>query len=422
MIKNSISLEETKYYYVIDEYGDEQLLFMPVPCGKCSICRDKKANEWVSRAMAETQTSTNIPYFITLTYNNLHTPRNGVRKRALQLFMKRLRINISRLTGEECNIRFFACAEYGSKSKRSHYHALLWNIPNLDPNYNLHTDMLQDIIQKSWSFMVSKDRYDKLPSDLDTYGNPIYKYYDEDNHRFRGIYGYVKVSECNEYRVRYCMKYMRKESEIPSYVDENTGELKPCNDVFFLSSRRKGIGYYWLESKLDEYRNNPSITNVMLTDKFTGELFQGCLPLYFKNYIAPPPCRVIPKEYRDAFKEYNRLYQSIEDHLHYVNTYHDRVLEHYPTLHYYHAIKKPTMESSSIDEEIVRHKIHLCDQLEYMLLSLEYDVDILKFVPRYKHEHNKYIEQLVQNSTETISDRVARLHRNRLRRLQKEIL
>lgn len=421
-IKKNLTSDEIAQYYVIDSYGDEQPLFLSVPCGKCILCREKKANEWVSRAMCETQTSTNIPYFITLTYNDRFVPQNGVRKRAAQLFLKRLRINLSRYTGEALNVRFFLCAEYGSKTGRPHYHALLWNVPNLDSNRDFHDKVLQDVIQKSWSFMVSKKFYDQLPNDLDKYGYPIYKYYDDVAKRHRALYGYTTCSECNIHRVRYCMKYMRKDVEIPFDVDCDTGELRYKNDIFFLSSRRRGLGFEWINEHLSEYRSNPSLLDVQLTCKFSGESYKGCLPRYFKDLIAPTLSRVISKDIRDAFVEYNRLYDSIERYLPYANSLHQRVLEHYPSL-FYHRSKLPFERSSDVMSSVVRGKICRCDALEWLLLSYEYDAEILPFVSDYKHEHRKYIEMFAETYPPVpISDKADLIRSRRIRSRLREQL
>ena len=423
-LKNELTTCELEQYYVVDSYGDEQPIFLFVPCGKCILCREKKANEWVSRAMCETQTSTNVPYFITLTYNDFCVPKNGVRKRAAQLFLKRLRINMARFTKQDLNLRFFLCSEYGSKSARPHYHLLLWNVPNLDPNWQLHNKMLQDVIQKSWSFMVSKKYYDTLPDLKDKYGVSIYKFYDDVAKRHRVMYGYTVCSECNVHRVRYSMKYMRKDSDIPYVVDPDTGEMKYKNDIFFLSSRRRGIGFEWIDSHKEEYRCDPSILDVQLTCKYTGEQYKGCLPRYFKDIIAPTRSRVISKEIRDLYDEYNRLYDSIDAYIPYVNTLHERVLSHYPSLFYYKA-RKPKEQHSDIYTSIIQERLDLCDQMEWYLLSYEYDKEILPFVSQYKHEHNFYVAAFAEYNHLNdipITDKVALIKAQRLRSRQREQL
>ena len=185
-IKRSITIDDLPLYYVVDGDGERQPMFMAVPCGKCVICTERKANEWVTRSMCESQTSTSVPIFFTLTYNDFCLPKNGVRKGAMQRFMKRLRINIDRYCGFKVNIRYFICAEYGTKTKRPHYHGILWNLPLFEPKH------LDDIIDKSWSFATNKKFYDTVPSQLDKYGHPLFKYHDRDKDVYRVKYGYTQ--------------------------------------------------------------------------------------------------------------------------------------------------------------------------------------------------------------------------------------
>ena len=76
-LKKSILTDDTPDFdscYILDNDNEPQPLFLQVPCGKCVLCTEHKAQEWVTRAMCESQTSTSSPWFITLTYNNLHKP------------------------------------------------------------------------------------------------------------------------------------------------------------------------------------------------------------------------------------------------------------------------------------------------------------------------------------------------------------
>ena len=420
-IKRQIqSSDELSSYYVIDENDEEVPLFHQVPCGKCVLCREHKAQEWVTRAMCETQTSSSYAYFVTLTYNDLHCPANGVRKRAVQLFMKRLRINISRYVGEVVNIRFYCCSEYGSKSGRPHYHAILWNVPYLDPSLAIHLVMLQNLIQRSWSFMVSKKRYDELPSTLDKYGEAVYKYYDEDTHRYRGLYGYTTCSLCNEKRVRYCMKYMRKESQVPV----------GCNDIFFLSSRKRGIGYQWISEHVAEFRSNPQFMDIQLTDKYTGESFSGCIPRYFKDIIAPPPSRLLTKEIRGLWSYYNWLHNkacSLIGHLYEPSV---RLLRHFPTL-YYHSTRLssiateelmlyPQLKDYDCYQSYTRELFRICDKIEWALLQFEYDIDLALYVPEYKRKHLAAVEQLAKNDVTSVADKAVAIRRRWQRAKQHE--
>jgi hypothetical protein len=74
------------------------------------------------------------PYntFLTVTYDDDHIPEDGhLRPRDLTLFLKRLRDHSTRdrraILSNGQKIRYFACGEYGERTNRPHYHAILFN-------------------------------------------------------------------------------------------------------------------------------------------------------------------------------------------------------------------------------------------------------------------------------------------------------
>jgi len=92
------------------------------PCGKCPACKKSRSREWAARLSHE------APYwgatsFVTLTYDDEHLQE--LSKREIQLFMKRLRFELSDL-GRKC--AFFACGEHGTVNKRAHYHLIIFGI------------------------------------------------------------------------------------------------------------------------------------------------------------------------------------------------------------------------------------------------------------------------------------------------------
>lgn len=106
-----------------------------LPCGKCIGCILDKANDWSTRCWCEAK-EWNNNCFITLTYNDENLPKNRLLcKKDLQDFWKRLRYYENgienwtnpRTQKNEKPIRYFACGEYGSKNKRPHYHAIVFN-------------------------------------------------------------------------------------------------------------------------------------------------------------------------------------------------------------------------------------------------------------------------------------------------------
>jgi len=66
--------------------------------------------------------------FITLTFDQKHYT-GTVSKGDLQTYFKRLRRRLDwRFGGSAPRIRYFACGEYGSKTDRAHYHAIIFGI------------------------------------------------------------------------------------------------------------------------------------------------------------------------------------------------------------------------------------------------------------------------------------------------------
>lgn len=105
-----------------------------VPCGKCLPCLTRRRRDWIFRLEQEHKYSKGA-LFVTLTYHPKFLPHE-LKKRHLQLFIKRLRKN-----AKANNIRYYAVGEYGTKRKRPHYHILLFNASE-------HVEF----IRKSWQF------------------------------------------------------------------------------------------------------------------------------------------------------------------------------------------------------------------------------------------------------------------------------
>lgn len=97
-----------------------------VPCGKCHICLNRRRQQWVFRLLKQAEVSSSM-CFLTLTYEREPLSFNGhgtLHKPHLQRFWKRLR---KRMPGAK--LKYYAVGEYGTKTKRPHYHAIVYNIP-----------------------------------------------------------------------------------------------------------------------------------------------------------------------------------------------------------------------------------------------------------------------------------------------------
>ena len=93
---------------------------MELPCGRCIGCRLEKSKEWALRCYHESQMhEENI--FITLTYRDQDLPAHAsLDKSHFQKFIRALRQTTKQ------KIRYYMCGEYGDKTSRPHYHALLF--------------------------------------------------------------------------------------------------------------------------------------------------------------------------------------------------------------------------------------------------------------------------------------------------------
>lgn len=108
----------------------EGLLPFKLPCRKCLPCRLNLAREKAVRAFHEAQMhDDNI--FLTLTYSNEHLASQKLIYSDFQKFMKKLR----KTTKE--HISYMVTGEYGDKTKRPHWHAILFNYmpKDMEPYY-----------------------------------------------------------------------------------------------------------------------------------------------------------------------------------------------------------------------------------------------------------------------------------------------
>lgn len=145
-------------------------------CGACPECLGKRSSRWALRSVYEAkQHSHNC--MITLTYDsflrdskgNLVLDSNGqrienpvdpdlkVNRRHVQLFIKRLRKWYSTVSDEK--IKYIACAEYGSRTHRAHYHVLLFGVKFPDMHYYKkskrgHAIFMSKTLSRLWSYGI----------------------------------------------------------------------------------------------------------------------------------------------------------------------------------------------------------------------------------------------------------------------------
>lgn len=211
-------LFEIGYYYNV------------VPCGKCPGCRMDYSRVWANRMLVELDDMDNQAVFLTLTYNAEHLPYTDLddkgrryptlNKRDLQLFWKRLRKAFP-----DSRIRYYIAGEYGPKTHRPHYHAIV---------YGLSLSDFADL-----EFLRTNglgQAYYNSPKLADIWGN-----------------GFIVLSEVSWHTCAYVSRYvLKKRGKLDKYVVATN--VVP---EFNLSSRKPGIGLLnavdMLESGLSEF-------------------------------------------------------------------------------------------------------------------------------------------------------------------------
>lgn len=188
---------------------------LKLPCGQCVGCRLERSRQWAMRMVQEAKLHKDN-CVVTLTYDNKHLPPDGsLRKRDVQLFMKRLRKEYGN------GIRFYLCGEYGETTKRPHYHVVLFNF--VFPDLRFHKN--SKIGDKLYTSAIA----DKIWS-----------------HGFC-VVGEVTFESC-AYIARYVVDKVTgpKSAAYYSYVDGD-GVVVSVVPEFTLMSRRPGIGSGYFE-------------------------------------------------------------------------------------------------------------------------------------------------------------------------------
>lgn len=123
---------------------------IPLPCGQCIGCRLRRSREWAIRCMHEKASHKNAE-FLTLTYNEDNLPSDySLSVDHFQRFLKRLRKNYGRF-------KYYYCGEYGPRTGRPHYHALIYGLTFPDKVYHKSNDRGEPLytsarLDKTWSY------------------------------------------------------------------------------------------------------------------------------------------------------------------------------------------------------------------------------------------------------------------------------
>lgn len=196
-----------------------------VACGRCIGCRLERSRQWAIRLMHEAQLHED-GVFLTLTYDQQHLPPGGTLvKQHFQKFMKRLR----KLYPPK-SVRYFHCGEYGSRTRRPHYHAIVFGVDFPDKVFfkekNGHQLFVSEALCRLWPFGSS-------------------------------LVGSVTF-ESAAYVARYCVEKMHFYGEFEyEHIDLDTGEVFPLVSEYVTMSLKPAIARGWFdEFKGETYRDD----------------------------------------------------------------------------------------------------------------------------------------------------------------------
>lgn len=173
-----------------------------IDCGRCEGCRSRQRQDWGIRMYHEAK-EYDRNCFLTLTYNDENLP-DTIRKDHIQWFIRKLRREW------DTPIRYYCTGEYGEKTRRPHYHAIIFG---------------ED-------FMGGADHVsDQL------YINPTVE-------RIWGQ-GHAQIGRASISSIMYTAGYTAKKLGDP--------------DTFALMSRFPPIGKRWVEKYKDNIRRNANV-------------------------------------------------------------------------------------------------------------------------------------------------------------------
>lgn len=146
-------LDDGKTISWSQKYYSKEYATFQLPCSKCIECRLEYARQWAVRCVHEAKMHQDN-CFITLTYADEHLKSSKLQYIDFQLFAKRLRKKIHKeakkqgYDPEEKKISIFVTGEYGDKTKRPHWHAIIFNWRPTD-TVHLYTNERGDQVYSS---------------------------------------------------------------------------------------------------------------------------------------------------------------------------------------------------------------------------------------------------------------------------------
>lgn len=335
-------------------------LFFAVPCGRCSICRQHSTNVLKTRCELEFASSTYVPYFVTLTFDNMHYPTDFSRATQtdiLQRFFKRLRRCMD-YRDLRTDFRYFAVSEYGSLHHRFHYHIVFYNVAKelnhvaWNKRAKRVTSDFYKVVDKCWQ----QGNIDVRTIDLTKGTNPI----------------------------SYVCKYLRKQSD----------ETYNWKSIYL----GKETILRYKDNVIANFRNE----SFNVKNEYTGKTVEIPMYSFIKRIVSPNLSRSLPLNVRETLFKGYRLFTYLfdgnkrkfeKDELFGTfKKYHIHYLPLYIRLGYTEIKDYNNMYNIDLNKDFIHLVDDLIDTYE-ALRSYNLDVDKL-----YK-EHDFYEDNIIVTNT-----------------------
>lgn len=177
MCLNPLELKNPRSALLLGIYDAQTL---SVPCGKCDECRNLIQTEWRTRICSEINYTYNVAngycLFLTFTYNNYYLPKYSIigapaqyttpfpcfNHEHIRYFLDNVSHYLNKHIGRGA-WKFFLAAEYGSTTKRPHYHLLL-HINKEVLSVKTNSSFIAESLRKMWKYGFMFPKFDKYNS------------------------------------------------------------------------------------------------------------------------------------------------------------------------------------------------------------------------------------------------------------------
>lgn len=222
-------------------------------CGKCISCLTYKKYDWYKRCDLEKNNWKYI-YFITLTFDNQHYYYHKKNR----FFSYWIKNNVKKLLGKNC-FKYFAVGEYGAKTKRYHYHLLLFcnEVFELEPfkKSNRHNVLyVNNWFIEHWKYGFHSINLVDSPASF----KYCVKYTNKDQNLkvfcSRGFGNYIKDFDTIE--LNQVPKSLLKNAYARNWLAVKRYKEKKINVVYLNQILKSNEPYLYLKSKISNFKFN----------------------------------------------------------------------------------------------------------------------------------------------------------------------